>query len=133
MPYQIGLINRGQILPLDLLISTTGGALLEFFTSTPYNPITLSGANWQSLASLSSYNSFVEQDTTARSFAGGEFVYGFYVSPGNNVQDKDLSNFFPLYNTIRGNQPDILTLAITPMQGQNNTIGVNLIAQEAMS
>lgn len=134
MPYQIGLINRGQILPLDLLISTTGGALLEFFTSTPYNPITLSGANWQSLASLSSYNSFVEQDTSARTFNGGEFVYGFYVSPGSNVQDKDLSNFFPLYNTIRGNQPDILTLAITPMQGaQVNQVGVNLIAQEAMS
>jgi hypothetical protein len=132
-PYQIGLINRGQILPLDLLISTTNGALLEFFTSTPYNPITLSGANWTALEKLSSYNSFAEQETSARSFNGGEFVYGFYVSPGNNVQDKDLSNFFPLYNTIRGNQPDILTLAVTPMQGQTNTIGVNLIAQEAMS
>jgi hypothetical protein len=132
-PYQIGLINRGQILPLDLLISTTNGALLEFFVSTPYNPIVLNGANWTSLASLSSYNSFAEQDTKATSFNGGEFVYGFYVSPGNNVQDKDLSNFFPLYNTIRGNTPDVLTLAVTPMQGQNNTIGVNLIGQEAMS
>jgi hypothetical protein len=82
---------------------------------------------------MSSYNSFAERDVSATSFSGGEFVYGFYVSPGNNVQDKDLSNFFPLYNTIRGNTPDILTLAVTPQGGLPVNVGVNLIAQEAMS
>jgi len=132
VPYQIGLINRGQILPLDLLLSTNQQALLQFYVSTPYNPIILNNPQWRSMASLSSYNSFAEVDQSATSFTGGEIVYSFYVSPGFNVQDKDLSNFFPLYNTIRGNTPDILTLAINTF-GQPLTAGANIIGQEAMS
>ena len=130
--YQIGLINRGQILPQDLLLSTTNAALFEFFVSTPTNPIVLNGASFTSLASLSSYNSFAERDVKATSFTGGEIVYAFFTSPGNNVQDKDLSNFFPLYNTIRGNTPDVLTLAVTPQAG-STVVGANIIGQEAMS
>jgi hypothetical protein len=137
-PYQIGLINRGQILPQDLLLSTTNQALIEFFVSTPQNPIILTGQKWQSMQSLSSYNSFAEVDYSATSFIGGEVVYSFFVSPGNNLQDKDLSNFFPLFNTIRGNNPDILTLAVTSYStggGSNGNvnIGANIISQEAMS
>lgn len=132
VPYQIGLINRGQILPLDLLLSSNQQALLTFYVSTPYNPIILNTPLWRSLASLSSYNSFAEVDQSATNFTGGEIVYQFYVSPGFNVQDKDLSNFFPLYNTIRGNTPDVLTLAVNTF-GQGLTAGVNIIAQEAMS
>jgi len=132
MPYQIGLINRGQILPLDLLLSTTNQALLQFYVSTPYNPIVLTSPQWKPMAALSSYNSFAEIDQSATSFTGGEIVYSFFVSPGNNLQDKDLSNFFPLYNTIRGNAPDILTLAVNTF-GQSLTAGANIIGQEAMS
>ena len=132
-PYKIGLINRGQILPLDLLISTTNSALFEFYVSTPTNPIVLNTPRWDTLASLSSYNSFAERDIIATSFTGGENVYAFFTSPGNNIQDKDLSNFFPLYNTVRGNQPDVLTLAVTQQGGVSNTIGANFICQEAMS
>jgi hypothetical protein len=135
-PYKIGLLNRGQILPQDLLLSTTNAALFEFFVSTPANPITLTGGSgWKSLASLSSYNSFAEILTGASSFTGGEIVYSFFTSPGSNIQDKDLSNFFPLYNTIRGNAPDILTLAVTPQGGASAStiVGANIIGQEAMS
>ena len=131
-PYQIGLINRGQILPQDLLTSTSNPAYFELFASTPANPIILTNPKWRSMVSLSSYNSFAEIDTSATGFVGGEVVYGFFVSQGANVLDKDLTNLFPLYNTIRGNNPDILTLVATTYNNTVN-IGANILGQEAMS
>lgn len=145
-PFQIGLINRGQILPQELLINSNANAYLEFFVSTPNNPIILNNNNWVSMSSLSSYNSFAEINTTSTSFTGGECVYGFWVngytdpSAGSlnaqyQIQDKDLSFFFPLYNNIKGNNPDILTLAITYVGSGGNgaKIGANILGQEAMS
>lgn len=132
-PYQIGLINRGQILPQDLLISTNNAAYIELFASTPANPIILNNPTWRSMVSLSSFNSFAEIEYNASSFTGGEVVYAYFVSPGSNLDDKDLSNFFPLYNTVRGNTPDVLTLAVTTNGGSSLSIGANLIGQEAMS
>jgi hypothetical protein len=131
-PYQIGLINRGQILPQDLLTSSSNAAYFELFASTPTNPIILNGQSWRSMVSLSSFNSFAEIDTSATSFVGGEVVYGFFVSQGANVLDKDLSNLFPFFNTIRGNTPDILTLVATTYN-QDVSIGANILGQEAMS
>jgi hypothetical protein len=45
----------------------------------------------------------------------------------------DLTNFFPLYNTIRGNNPDILTVSVTTPSGTAADVGAHLICQEAMS
>jgi hypothetical protein len=48
------------------------------------------------------------------------------------VQDVNLQNFFPLYNNIRGNNPDILSVAFTT-SFQAASAGVHVIGQEAMS
>jgi hypothetical protein len=83
---------------------------------------------------LGSPNSFATRDVsaTAMNTGSGEVVYAF-VSPANSgLQVFDLSNFFPLYNTIRGGVPDILTVAVTT-SGSAANIGVHLVGQEAMS
>ena len=71
-------------------------------------------------------------DLQATRVAGGEVVYGFLTPSGGTVQDINLSDFFPLYNNIRGNNPDILTVAITTTF-QAVSAGVHVIGQEAMS
>ena len=63
----------------------------------------------------------------------GEVVFAFTLAAGSGLQDIDLSYFFPLYNNIRGNQIDTLTLAITTVPGTTATVGGHLICQEAMS
>jgi hypothetical protein len=83
--------------------------------------------------SLGSLNSFTERDVSATALTGGEVVYNAPL-PAGGLQVFDLSNFFPLYNNIQGNQPDILTVAITtPSSFGTNTVGGSIIAQEAMS
>jgi len=129
--YTIGQIDRGQIIPLDLLITSNNSALIELIASTPTSPVQLTGANFVSLSSLGSTYSFGERDIAATALAGGEVVYGFFTPTAGTVQDINLSNFFPLYNTIKGNTPDILTVAIT-----TNTpvsAGVHVVGQETMS
>jgi len=49
------------------------------------------------------------------------------------LQNFDLTNFFPLYTTVQGNAPDILTVAITTPSGFSGNVGASLIGQEAMS
>jgi hypothetical protein len=49
------------------------------------------------------------------------------------LQSYDLSTFFPLYNTVQGNMPDMLTIAITTPTGFAGNVGASLVAQEAMS
>jgi len=57
-------------------------------------------------------------------------VYSF-TSPPSGLQQLDLSNFFPMLTNIKGNIPDILTVAITTTV--STPVGVNVICQEAMS
>jgi hypothetical protein len=134
-PYTIGLINRGQILPLTLVLSSDALCAVELVASIPNNPIILTGSNFVPMSTLGSTNSFVSRDISATGMnsGSGEVVYAF-VAPagGSGLQTFDLSNFFPLYNTIRGNLPDILTVAITT-SGSSANVGVHLIGQEAMS
>jgi hypothetical protein len=133
-PYIIGQIDRGQILPQSLLINNnSGGGYIEFISSTPNNPIVLTNPNFVSLSALGSQYSFAERDISATGFTGGEVVYGFYLPSNGATQEKDLSNFFPLYNTVRGNNPDILTIAITTYSQPVSSLGATIIAQEAMS
>ena len=158
-PYQIGLINRGQLLPKKMYISTDAICIVELITSTTSSPILLTGAAFATIANtvtsvttagtmtvangmvfangatvnsagLGSNYSFAMRDVTATAMAGGEVVFAFTApAGGSGLQEIDLSYFFPLYNTISGNMTDILTVAIT---GSAN-VGVHLIAQEAMS
>jgi hypothetical protein len=133
--YTIGILNRGQLLPKKLMVVQTTAAqnvVIELVASTPASPISLTGATFATLASLGSTNSFAERDVSSTSInASGEVVFAFTLSPGAGVQEIDLSYFFPLLNTIRGNQVDILSVCVT--SAATVTVGAHLICQEAMS
>ena len=133
--YQIGLIDRGQLLPQTLLVSSDALCVIELIASTPGNSVSLQGASFAALSSLGSPNSFASRDVTATGLAGGEVVYAFTAPVGGSgLLQIDLSNFFPILNTIKGNQPDILTVAVTTnaTTGAAN-VGAHIICQEAMS
>jgi hypothetical protein len=106
--------------------------VIELVASTPAAPIRLTGASFVALSSLGSTNSFAERDVSATAIAsGGEVVFAFVLTPGAGVQDIDLSYFFPLLNTLRGNDVDILSVCVT--SAATVTVGAHLICQEAMS
>jgi hypothetical protein len=128
--YQIGLIDRGQLLPQTLLISTDQLCIVELIASTPTAQIGLNGGAMQPEANLGALYSFAERDVSAVGMYGGEVVYSF-TSPTSGLQSLDLSNFFPALNNIKGNIPDILTVAITTTV--STLVGVNIICQEAMA
>ena len=132
--YQIGLIDRGQLLPQTLLVSASGLCVVELIASTPGNSVSLQGASFAALSTLGSPNSFASRDVTATGLAGGEVVYAFTApAGGSGLLQIDLSNFFPILNTIRGNQPDILTVAISTQAATSADVGAHMICQEAMS
>ena len=128
--YQIGLIDRGQLLPQTLLINTSATALVELIASTPTNQTSLQGSSFKPLNTLGSYNSFAEVDLASTGITGGEVVYSFS-TPNNALQQLDLQNFFPVLTNIKGNVADILTVAITC--GSATTTQVNVVCQEAMA
>jgi len=129
--YTIGIINRGQLLPMMLHLSTDQPVTLELISSTTGSPVVLTAASFQTLASLGSNQSFAERDVSATALTGGEVVYNAPVNAGA-PPPFDLSNFFPLYNNVQGNQPDLLTVAITTGAAISN-VGCSIIVQEAMS
>jgi len=132
--YQIGLINRGQLLPRRLLISSSALAQCEIIASTPGSPIVITGAAWAALNTLGSVNSLAERDVSGTALSGGEVVMKFTLpAGGSGLQDLDLSQLFPLFTTIRGNLPDVLTVAISTQAGTAADVGADLICQEAMS
>ena len=134
--YQIGLLNRGQLLPKRLMVVQTTGSvncIVEIYASIPGSPVALTGAIFQPMSGLNAPNSFAERDVSATAMSGGECTFAFVLSAGSGVQDIDLSYFFPLLNTIRGNQLDILTVAVSVPTGTAATVGAHLICQEAMS
>jgi len=126
--YILGVIDRGQLLPQILSIFSSANCTLELIASTYSSPIALTGASFATMYSLGSLNSFAERDVSATGLVGGEVVYNAPL-PSGALQNFDLSNFFPLYNNVQGNQPDILTVAITG----SASINASIIAQEAMS
>jgi hypothetical protein len=128
--YQIGLIDRGQLLPQTLLVNTSATALIELIASTPTNQTSLCQANFVPLNTLGSFNSFAEVDLASANVTGGEVVYSFS-TPNNALQQLDLSNFFPVLNNIKGNVADILTVAITTAAA--NAVQINVVCQEAMA
>ena len=131
--YIIGEIDRGQVLPQTLNIYSSANCTLELIASTYYSPVALTGASFETMYKLGSLNSFVERDVSATAASGGEVVYNTPL-PAGGLQNFDLSTFFPLYTTIQGNTPDLLTIAITtPSSFSTNTVGASVISQEAMS
>jgi len=161
-PFQIGLINRGQLLPKKMYLSADAQCIVELITSTTSSPILLTGAQFYTLANTTTSNttagtitqangitfangatvnsiglgsnySFAMRDVSATAMTGGEVVFAFTApAGGSGLQEIDLSYFFPLYNTISGNLTDQLTVAITTGATSAN-VGVHIIAQEAMS
>jgi hypothetical protein len=132
--YTIGLIDRGQLLPKRLMLSSDALCVVELIASTPTSPVALTGASFVGLASLGSPNSFAERDISATALSGGEVVFAFTApAGGSGLQDIDLSYFFPILNTIQGATPDVLTVAITTQSGTAANVGAHLICQEAMS
>ena len=132
--YQIGLIDRGQLLPQTLLVSADALCVVELIASTPGNAVSLQGGSFAALSTLGSPNSFASRDVTATGLSGGEVVYAFTApAGGSGLLQLDLSNFFPILNTIRGNQPDILTVAVTTQSGTAANVGAHMVCQEAMS
>ena len=133
--FTIGLVNRGQILPLTLVFSSDNICTVELIASVPNNPVILTGSNFVPMNQLGSAYSFVNRDIsgTGLNSGSGEVVYAF-VAPagGSGLQTFDLSNFFPLYTTIRGNIPDILTVAVSTAN-TGSSIGCHFVGQEAMS
>lgn len=131
--YQIGLINRGQILPQSLILSSDALCLVEMIVSTATSPVILTNANFVAMNTLGSLNSLATRDVSANTLTGGEVVYAFTApSGGSGLQTFDLSNVFALYNNIQGGTPDILTVAVTTSSASAN-VGAHMIAQEAMS
>jgi len=135
--YILGEIDRGQVLPQLLSIFSSQNCTLELIGSTSTSPVTLSGGTsvngttYATEYSLGAVNSFVERDVTSTGLTGGEVVYNSPL-PTGGLQAFDLSTLFPLYNTIQGNTPDILTIAITT-SGTAASVGASIVAQEAMS
>jgi hypothetical protein len=134
--YTVGLIDRGQLLPQTLVISSTATCYVELIASTPTAQVGLQGAVFVPEAGLGSQYSFAERDVSATALSGGEVVFAFS-SPPSGLQTLDLSYFFPILTNIKGNTPDILTIAVTTTYpnpgGTAAPVSVNLVCQEAMS
>ena len=128
--YTIGIINRGQLLPQILNITSDVAVTVELIASTPTGPVVLTGATFTPLTTLGSSQSFAERDVSATSLTGGEVVYNT-PSPSGALNTFDLTSFFPLFNTIRGNAPDVLTVAVSTSGAAN--VGCSIVCQEAMS
>jgi hypothetical protein len=129
--YTVGLIDRGQLLPQSLIVSSTQNCYVELIASTPTAQVGLSNASFVPEANLGSLYSFAERDVAATYLSGGEVVYAF-TSPPSGLQTLDLSFFFPVLTNIKGNIPDILTVAVTTT-GTAAPVSVNIVCQEAMS
>jgi hypothetical protein len=132
--YCIGLINRGQLLPRRLMVSSDTRCVVEVIAGSIANPSTLTGpANFTTMASSGSNNSFAERDFAATGITGGEVVFAFTLASGSGLQDIDFSYFFPLYNSIRGGQIDQLSVCVSVANTVTSVVGAHLICQEAMS
>ena len=129
--YTIGLINRGQMLPRRLQVTSDQPVYVEIFVSRPGSAINLTGSNF--VVNAAAPNSFAQIDSSATAFTlSGECVYSIFV-PANNPVDQQIDNLFPLVNTIAGATPDILTVAVSNPGASIANVSVQIIGQEAMS
>ncbi len=126
--YQIGLVNRGQLMPQQLIISSDAAAYFELIIGG-----TLTGPTWQGLSSLGSPTSLSEQDVASSAITGGERVWaGYTPAGGQGVQVFDLRQLQALSSNIPGTTPETLSLVATSLSGTANVAGTVLYT-EAMS
>lgn len=129
--YTIGIINRGQLLPRRLQVTSTQSVFVEIVVSTPTSAINLTGASFT--ANPLASNSFAQIDSSATAYTtSGEVVYSIFV-PGNQPVDQPIDQLFPLVNSIRGALPDTLSVLVTNNSGSTAAVSVQIIGQEAMS
>lgn len=129
--YTIGQINRGQVLPRRLQITSDQAIFVELVTSTPTSSVNLTGASF--VANAAAANSFALIDSSATAWtASGEVVYSIFV-PANQPVDQQIDQLFPLLNTIRGNNTDILSVLVTNTAATAANVSIQIIGQEAMS
>jgi hypothetical protein len=130
-PYVIGMINRGQMLPRRLQVTSDQPVYVEIFVSTSTSGINLTNANF--LVNAAAPGSFAQIDSSATAFTlSGECVYSIFV-PANSPVDQQIDNLFPLLNTIRGERPDILSVCVSNPGATIANVSVQIIGQEAMS
>jgi hypothetical protein len=129
--YSVGLIDRGQLLPQSLVLTSDVACYVELIASTPTAQLGLAGANFQPEANLGSIYSFAERDVSAGYLSGGEVVQAFLSPTSSGLLQIDLTNFFPVLTNIKGNIPDILTIAVSTTA--STKISANVICQESMS
>jgi hypothetical protein len=128
--YQIGYPSRGQLLPRRLVISTTALCTVELVQ----NPTAVTGVTWVNLSALGSANSFAQRDIAGTAITGGEVVYAFTApAGGSGLLTLELDELFPLFNNIRGENPDILSVCVTTPAGAGSDVAAHVVCQEAMS
>ncbi|MBS7790305.1 hypothetical protein KTR66_09875 [Roseococcus sp. SDR] len=123
--YQIGLVNRGNLNPRQLVISADAAAYVELILNG-----TLTGATWAGLAANGSPSSLSERDVSATAISAGERILGTYAMAGTTVID--LRDVQPLGTNILGTTPDVLSVVATSFSGTAN-IAASMNYQEAMS
>lgn len=122
--YQIGLPNRGQLMPSQLIVSSDAAAYFELVLNG-----TLTGPTWTDIGALS----LAQQDIAASAIAGGTTIFGGYTPAGGQaVQVFDLRQLQVLGTNIVGNNPDVLSVVATSLSGTAN-IAATVLYQEAMS
>lgn len=126
--FQIGLVNRGQLVPRQLIVSSDAGATFELVLNGA-----LTGVAWADLAASGSPNSLSQTDVAATAITGGDRVYAaFTPAGGTGVLTFDLRDVQPLGTNVLGNTPDVLTVVATSLSGTAN-VAASLLFQEAMA
>lgn len=129
--YTIGIVNRGQVLPRRLQLTSDQPVYVELFVTTPTSPVVLTGASF--LANPAAANSFALIDSAATAFTlSGECVYSLFV-PANSPVDQAIDYLFPLVNSIRGASPDMLAVVVSNPSATAANVSCQIIGQEAMS
>jgi len=125
---QIGLVNRGQLVPQQLIVSSDAAAYFELVMGGM-----LTSPTWQGLSALGSPSSLSEQNSAATAITGGERVWaGYTPSGGQGVQVFDLRQLQVLSTNIRGDTPETLSLVATNFAGTAN-VAATILYTEAMS
>ncbi|MCX8016764.1 MAG: hypothetical protein N2690_02500 [Rhodocyclaceae bacterium] len=123
--FQIGLVNRGNLTPRQLSISSDAAAYVEIIING-----TLTGASWTDLAAGGSPNSLAQRDIAATAISGGDRIFATYAEPGTTVID--LRDIQQVSTNILGNTPDVISVVATAFSGTAN-IAAALVHQEAMA
>jgi hypothetical protein len=114
------IVNRGQILPLNIEVNNTGSGTLIY--ELLYNP-TLGGTPAYNSAGA---NSIVEFDIAGTTVSGGEIIDSGQVTSSNQVkagQKSIIGIKYPITLDIDGTNPKNFTLAVRALAGTIDAMG----------